>query len=234
MHRINDHNHFYLTEDRKQQPKEYFKFLVQQAAPILRSRSPRVLDIGCAAGDFLYYLRSSYPNARITGIDLEPQFTAKASQSLPGADFFVADVYSGSNLPAQKFDAVFMNGVNCYFQQVEPWVRHVVSLTEGSAYIFGAFNPEDLDVRAVVQRPGEDASMPWNLISQKSISLLLDRMGLAHRFTPWEMPVASTRTHEDPLRSWTVEMKDGRLLVINGMQIINRFAVLQIDVGAGV
>jgi SAM-dependent methyltransferase len=234
MLRINDHDRFYLTEDRKQQPKEYFKFLVQQAAPILCSRSPHVLDIGCAAGDFLYYLRSSYPNARIAGIDLEPEFTAKASHSLPGADFFVADVYSGSDLPAQKFDAVFMSGVNCYFPQVEPWVRHVVSLTKGSAYIFGGFNPEDLDVRAIVQRPGDDASMQWNLISQKSISLLLDRMGLQHRFTPWEMPIASPRIHEDPLRSWTVEMNDGRLLVINGMQIINRFAVLQIDVGAGV
>ena len=70
MLRINDHDRFYLTEDRRQQPKEYFKFLVQQAAPILCSRSPHVLDIGCAAGDFLYYLRSSYPNARIAGIDL--------------------------------------------------------------------------------------------------------------------------------------------------------------------
>jgi SAM-dependent methyltransferase len=233
MHRINDHNRFYLTEDRKQEPKEYFKFLVQQAAPILRSGSPRVLDIGCAAGDFLYYLRSTYPNARITGIDLEPEFTTKASQSLPGADFFVADVYSGSNLPAQKFDAVFMSGVSYLFPQFEPWVRHVVSLTEGSAYVFGVFNPEDLDVRAVVQRPGDDASTPWNVISQRSISLLLDRMRLAHRFIPWEMPFAIPRTHEDPLRSWTVEMSDGRYLVINGMQIVHRFAVLQIDVGVG-
>src|ERR1700730_17479330 len=109
MRPISEHIRFYIAEDRRQQPKEYFKFLVQQAAARLVSPSVRVLDVGCAAGDFLYYLRSLYPEASLTGIDVSPEFIAKAKENMPAADFLIADIYSGANLPANRFDVVFMS-----------------------------------------------------------------------------------------------------------------------------
>jgi SAM-dependent methyltransferase len=228
---IDDHNRFYISEDRRQQPREYFKFLVQQAQPRLAMASPRVLDIGCATGDFLYFLRTLYPDASLTGIDLEPEFVARASQAVPDADFTTADIFSGANLPADKFDLVFMSGFNYLFSQYEPWIRNVVSLTRYSAYVFGWFNPEDLDVRATVQRSGDNASStPWNLISRRSISLFLDSLHLRHQFIGWELPIANPRCKEDPIRSWTIEQKDGHFLVVNGTQMIQRFALLRIDV----
>lgn len=143
---------------------------------------------------------------------------------------FVADVYSGANLPANRFDIVFMSGVNLYFADFEPWLRNVISLTGGTAYVFGVFNPEDLDVRATVQRSGDkNSATPWNLISQKSISLFLDGVGVRNRFVGWEVPISIPRSHDDALRSWTIETNDGRFLVVNGTQILHRFAVLQID-----
>ena len=228
---ISEHNSFYLAEDRRQQPKEYFKFLLQQTVTRLASPTVRVLDIGCATGDFLYYVRSLYPKAELTGIDVSPEFTDKAKESVPDASFCVADIYSGTNLPANRFDVVFMSGVIYLFPEFEPWLRNIVSLTAGSAYIFGVFNPDDLDVRATVQRSTDKTSAtPWNVISRKSIGAFLDSIGMRYRFIDWEMPIPIPKSHEDPLRSWTIPTADGHLLVVNGMQIIHRFSVLQVDV----
>lgn len=230
MQPIGDHNRFYLAEDRRLEPKEYFKFLVEQAAGRLSKPPVRVLDIGCAAGELLYYLRSIYPHASLTGTDVTPQLLAKARQAVPDAEFVLSDIYSGANLPTEPFDVVFMSGVNYLFAQYEPWIRNLLPLTRHSAYVFGIFNPDDLDVRATVQRSGDPTSATgWNLISRKSISLFLDSLRVAHRFIEWELPLAIPRSHDDPIRSWSIETRDGRFLAINGMQIVHRFAALHID-----
>jgi SAM-dependent methyltransferase len=226
---IQNHNQFYLAEDRRQAPKEYFKFLVEQASHSLAAPSPKVLDIGCAAGDFLYYLRSLYPDARLTGIDTSDDFLKKAATAVPSARFLLADVYTGANLPDDLYDVVFMSGVHSYFADYEAWIRNLVSLTCGSAYVFGPFNPENLDVRATISRPGDETShVSWNQISQKSISAFLQRCGVDHSFKDWELPFENPRVHDDPMRSWTIGTAEGRYLIVNGTQMIQRLAVLRL------
>jgi trans-aconitate methyltransferase len=228
---IDKHNTFYLSEGRKDAPKEYFKFLADLVSNQLSLPSVRVLDIGCATGDFLYYLHSLHPQASLTGTDISPEFLAVAKDVVPNATFRIADISTGKNLPNEKFDIVFMNGVNYLFSDYGSYLRNIISLTARTAYVFGVFNPEDLDVFAHVKRSGDPASVTaWNLISRRSINLFLDGLDVKHRFIDWELTMANPRRHEDPIRSWTVATKEGNPLVVNGMQFIHRFAVLQIDV----
>ncbi len=221
---IAEHNRFYATEDRKTQPKEYFKFLTSLADPLL-TPGARVLDIGCATGEFLYYLESVYPGLHMTGMDIDEEFLDKAHKSVPKARFVQGNIQTNEGLPDTRFDVVFMAGVNYLFADPAPWLKNIVELTEGTAYVFGIFNPEDLDVRMMVSRSGSAEVQPWNLISQKSISCHLG--DISHRFIPWNMPIHNPRLHEDPLRSWTIP-SDGSYLIVNGMQMIQRFAALEI------
>lgn len=222
---IADHNRFYATEDRKTQPKEYFKFLASLAGPLLNPGAT-VLDIGCATGEFFHYLRSLFPGLCMTDVDTDEEFLGKAHKLNPEATFLRGDIQPGKGIPTGTFDVVFMAGVNYLFADPAPWLRNICALTKGKAYVFGVFNPEDLDVRMMVSRPGSAEVQPWNLISQKAISLCLGNT--LHRFIPWNLPIANPRVYDDPLRSWTIPSGDG-YLVINGMQIIHRFAVLEID-----
>jgi trans-aconitate methyltransferase len=57
----------------------------------------------------LYYLSSLYPEASLSGIDGSPEFIARAKENIPAADFLIADIYSGANLPTNRFDIVFMS-----------------------------------------------------------------------------------------------------------------------------
>jgi SAM-dependent methyltransferase len=228
-YKIDDHNHFYLDEDRRRKPREFFKFMVQLAEPQLSIKS-RVLDVGCAAGEFLYYLNSLYPHLNLAGIDVSSNFLVKAKNNVPDARFSVGDIYTGEGLPEERFDVVFMSGVNYLFPEYEPWLRNLISITKGSAYVYGVFNPEDLDVHATVRRAGDkSSSTQWNLISERSIGVFLDSLNVRHRFFRWTLPLENPRTHPDPMRSWTIETKNSERLVINGTQIVHRLAILQIE-----
>jgi SAM-dependent methyltransferase len=230
MHTIEQHNYFHLNEDPRGTPKEFFKFLVRLAEPQLSTEST-VLDVGCATGAFLYHLRSLYPALSLAGMDVSPDFIAKAKQILPEARFSVGDICTGTQLPTERFDIVFMNGVNYLFAEYESWLRSLVSLTKGVAFVYGVFNFEDLDVYSIVRRSGDKtSSTPWNLISEKSISLFLESLNVRHEFFRWSLPIENPRVHADPMRSWTIETKDSGFLVVNGTQMIHPFAALRIDV----
>jgi ubiquinone/menaquinone biosynthesis C-methylase UbiE len=66
----------YLHEDRYETPKEYFKFIDTFFA--CQAHTESVLDVGCATGEFLYFLRKKYASLRCHGIDIVPELLAKA------------------------------------------------------------------------------------------------------------------------------------------------------------
>jgi trans-aconitate methyltransferase len=144
MYEIERHNQFSMDENPRRPPKELFKFLVQLAEPQLTAGAT-VLDVGCACGAFLYYLRSLYPALSLTGMDVSPDFIAKAIEAVPDAYSWVGDIRLPEQLPKERFDVVFMIGVHYLFSDYEPWLRNLLSLTKRSAYICGIFNCEDLD-----------------------------------------------------------------------------------------
>lgn len=234
MRQISDHNSCYLTENRKDKPREYFKFLRTLAAEeLVVNPAARVLDVGCANGEFLYYLCQHHPKIQASGIDVSGEALAIAGELLPAGRFSVGNIQTGENVPDEQFDLVFMNGVNYLLSDHKRWLRNLVSRCHGKVYVFGVFNPEDLDFSAVVVRPDDNgSSISWNLVSQKSISRFLDDTwpGIAHRFHNWEVPVDVPRVHEDPMRCWTFLTDGGRRLQINGLQIVHTLAVLEIEV----
>ena len=52
---VRTHDKFYLKEDRKHTPKEYFKFVVDKLPFSLNNK--KVLDVGCGDGTLMEYLK---------------------------------------------------------------------------------------------------------------------------------------------------------------------------------
>jgi SAM-dependent methyltransferase len=235
---IRDHDEFYLKEDRKDKPKEYFKFISSVTAPHLDAlASPRILDIGCATGDFLYYMAGLYPKANLHGIDVMPQLLQRAASELPHATLSEGNICDAATLPRQQFDAVFMNGVHSIFDDVKPWLENFVQLIDGSAngrgYIFGIFNPEPFDVRVKARSADDPQDGPWqagwNCFSTKTFSNILEALGVhSHRFHPWTIGIDVPRHEDDPLRSWSFQYLDGSRGIINGTQVMHHFMLLEI------
>ena len=81
---IRDHDKFYLNEDRKLNTKEYFKFIVNHSSEFINyvPHNLSILDIGCATGDFVFYLSKTFPQAKLVGIDVMQDLLERAKNEI--------------------------------------------------------------------------------------------------------------------------------------------------------
>ena len=231
----------YLKENRKKNTKEYFKFINGKASVLIRStKKPRILDVGCATGDFLYYLSQLYPEAELCGVDILPELIDRAKSEVPVAKFFPGDIFSGRNLPGKKFDFVFMNGVHPVVTPEESdlddykvWFDNLLKLTGkgGWVFVFGIFNPNEADavIKMRVSKRGSPWLLGWNLVSKKTIGDFLKRKNLKFKFYDFQIRKDIKKHKEDPLRSWTVPLKNGSRMIMNGAGIVYTLSLLAIE-----
>lgn len=210
--------------------------MIRIAGPHLRKFArPEILDIGCATGDFLYYLHMLYPNASLTGCDILPELLKRAKREVPQAKYIRGDIYTGKGMPKNKFDAVFLLAVHSIFDDVGPWLDSLLRVVKpaGRVYVFGLFNPEDIDMvmRVRYAKPGSRYQRGWNTISQKTVLEHLGKRGARGTFHRYVIGLDVPRHKDDPLRSWTFKLKNGERAIINGTQILHQFYFLEIIPG---
>ena len=128
MEAVRTHDKLYLKENRKLSPKESFKFIYSHSKKFIQGiENPRILDIGCATGDFLYYLSTKFPNAKLMGMDLMPDLIEVARKEVPKCEFILGNIQEDSQFQAEKFDAIFMVGVHPIFDECQPWIKNIIS-----------------------------------------------------------------------------------------------------------
>lgn len=235
---IRNHDKMYLSENRKHQPKEYFKFISSKAKEhINKYKAPKLLDIGCATGDFLFYLNSQYPNATITGIDVMDELLDRAKKEVEDCTFINGNICKEETLPQNKYNAVFMNGVHSIFDDIGLWLDNAISLVEknGKLFIFGIFNPADIDVlvksKYSEQHPDDPWESGWNCFSKKSFQNYLERNGISsYNFYEFNIDIDIPKTPNDPLKSWTFMYNNNTRGVINGTMILHQFYLLEVTI----
>ncbi|MDD5618127.1 MAG: class I SAM-dependent methyltransferase [Candidatus Omnitrophica bacterium] len=223
----------YLNEDRRDRPKECFKFIAREAHQFIKKiKNPKIVDVGCATGEFLYYLSKIYPQGQFTGIDIVPQLIKRAKNNVRDAKFLIGDIYTGRGLPNNKFDVVFCTGVASIFDNYKPFLDNLLKICnkDGRIYIFTFFNPEDVDVLVKVRYSGEKGAWQagWNIFSKKTIGNYLDAKGLFYIFKDWKINIDLPKSKVDSLRSRTLKLKDGTRLVTIGAQLMLHFYLLEI------
>lgn len=230
------HDKLYLSEDRKDNPKEYFKFIVSKSNKYFSVYDDfNILDVGCATGDFLYYMGSQYPNAKLNGIDVMDDLLESAKVNVPNCNFNKGDICEKNTLPKNSYDAVFINGVHSIFDDIEDWLGNALNLVSrnGKLFVFGIFNKEDVDVLVRVKYSHQSTDDPWqsgwNCFSVKSFENCLGRKSInSFCFHEFILPIDIPK-QDDPLRSWTFKYSDQTRGTINGSMILHNFMLLEIS-----
>ena len=225
------HDKFYLEEDRRGNPKQYFKFVLENTSLDLNDR--KVIDIGCATGDFLYFLNEKFPNAILHGADIDEDLLLKAKERVPDIKkLFRLDI---SNLKKEigSFDVVYMLGVHSIFDDLN-WlnsVKKILKDKDSRAYIFGIFNPDNIDVilRARKSKSIGDWETGWNVFSKSTIEGFMENNNLRHKFVDFDLDIDIDKNKNDPMRSWTIKTDSKSRIVINGLCLMHYFSLLEVS-----
>ena len=170
---LRNHDKFYLNENRKDTPKEQFKFLFKKSVEGKKFTDLKICDVGCATGDFLYYLSNSIKDAEFFGIDIREDLLTKAKQEVSNCDFILGDISESKTLPKKQFDIVYMTGVLSIFDDYERILENFLELIKpkGIGYIFGIFNSYDIDALIKIRNSNYQTGWEsgWNLFSKSSM-----------------------------------------------------------------
>jgi len=224
---------FYIKEDHFTEPKEYFKEALKIIQSRLSGTETSMLDIGCAAGDFLRYVHSECPSVNLHGMDAFAGVLDEARARVPGAVFHQGDMNEGAVFAGgQKFDVVTMLGVLSIFSH-EQWIRNFCSLMErdGFGLIFGMINPYPYDVFVRLRNQKGENEYGWNSWSAATLTREFGALGYKVEIEHWTPPIDVSFRPEDPLRSWSLDLRDGGKIIANGSRMIHDFAFVRVSPG---
>lgn len=215
-------------------PKEIFKF-IESLAFKKKRKNLKILDVGCAAGHFLYYLKKKNPDNNFTGIDTIKPLLIKAKKKLPSCIFKKKTVLNSGSFKPKIFDIIFMLGVHSIFSDFKKPLKNIFKWSSKNAeiFIFGRFNPFPADVFTYFKYSNDFRKKNFeagsNNFSIKSVSnfLIKQKRIKSFSFIKFEMPY-DLNIKKDPIRSWTVKDSNGKRLMINGLGLIQNQYVIKI------
>lgn len=224
----------YLKENRYDDPKSIFKFLLAKAvSQELIFADTKVCDIGCAAGEFLHHILRYHDSIKALGLDLSPELIVKAKKMVPKAEFITGSLFDFDLIPNQSQDVVFMNGVHSSLADIDAALKALIRITApgGHIFVFGIMNPYPIDVSMRYKFTASDGDLTDFFVhSCSTVSNCLDAvLGEGkHSFSKYELDVDVPYSPEDPFRSWTFKDEHGKRILTNGLSALIQCYVLEI------
>ena len=217
MNQNEQENAFYASEDRRNNPKEYFQLINSVLNEV---KWDSLCDVGCATGDFLWYIQKQNGiSKRLVGIDPFDKLRNIAESRLSNCKFYKGDIWSGEGIPEEKYDIVCMSGVLYLFDDFKRPIENLMKITKtgGTIIIFGQFNSHDChtDVHFKLKdREGKIVVYSINEISEWLIA-----KHFCYKFIPFKIKSIIEEKKDDPIRSYTVPLKDMTNGLISGLDL---------------
>jgi SAM-dependent methyltransferase len=191
-----------------------------------------VLDLGCARGEFLYYMSQKFKYTKLFGIDYSDNLIAQAKVFYGLKDIANFQVGSAEEFELdEKFEIITMIGVLSYFDDPRNSIRQIKNhlAKDGTAFIFGFFNDYDVDVhiRYRNNKYFNTFESGWNYHSLETIQKVLLELNLVlvdvHNFnTSFDIG-----KNADPARSWHIDTSEGKKFT-NGLGLLFDLRALEI------
>lgn len=220
----------YLKENRYEEPKEITKSLLTHIPNNLYSKENiKILDIGCAAGEFLYHCDKTFKNPKLTGLDVVKELLEKAKIHVPNGHFFSASIEEKDVLEKEEYDLITMVGVLSIFDNPEPPIINCLNALKpnGTLIIGGSFNENPIDTLIKYKRSsveGAEWESGWNNFSKETMETITKRnySNVNIEWHDFKLPFKIEK-QEDPMRSWTENYKDNPNFLVNGANILIDF-----------
>src|SRR5882724_3952960 len=164
----------YLKNKRFTTPKENFK----QIASILNlaevGGKTSLLDIGCATGEFLYYVRHLNENIMLNGIEFSETLVNESLELLSENNINIS-VGDANNLLAvddNSYDFVTTIGVTSIFDDFRPSFNEMIRVAKPQSLCLNHMLLNEMDIDVIIRYLKPDYSVQesgWNKFSIKSV-----------------------------------------------------------------
>ncbi len=226
----------YLVSQNALEPKRIFKF----TADILQAKNlgPEcsILDLGCAAGEFLAYVNSRFNGIELHGIDLQPELLTVARLSVPKAQFHVGSVLSIPPELHGRFDIVTGIGVMGVFDDVElkAYLKNVAACLKpagGRMLLVEPYNEYGFDLVVAHRKRAESIAGPWergnSIYSMETVMEILENSASEFIFHPFDIGM-ELRPQVDKQRTWTISTASKNYQLINGAKLMMDIYALEV------
>ena len=225
MTELYKHPEHYLNND-YENPKELFKFIGGIAEQYLdKERVNSILDVGCAKGEFLYYIKNRFQDCQmdLTGVDFS-ETLLNLARSFPGLDGVEFIQSRAEKFETEKqYDLVIATAIISYFEEPQEFLDKLFKAVKhgGVAIVTSGFATAEFDVMVRFRRfdePEAEWLGGWSPLSIKGLERIACEYGKTLTPVKFDLPF-SLEPQTDPLRSWTLDTADGQKFV-NGLNQI--------------
>lgn len=186
---------------------------------ILKKNNVRsVLDIGCAAGDFLSFLPSSIEG---TGVDISAELIGLARQRVQRhtISFLKKDILKSRE--RKKFDAVTIIGTLHTFLDFRPLLDRALKLSSNLIIVHSPFNDAPVDAQHFHREQQDKTYMcAYSIFAKKTIETYLKSKGKKFTWIPFEMSRTLVKNDEYPIRNYHITLSTGERYLTNGIGIL--------------
>lgn len=224
-------DYIYLKENYYDNPKEIFIFLGKLIDKC--SLKNNILDIGCARGEFLYYLNKIFTETKFTGIDYSKNLIDEAKKNLSLFNNINFENSSGENFKLnKKYDVITLLGVLSYFDDLYKILENIeLHLNDcGKVFILGFFNKYDIDVRISYRdnKRFSNFESGWNYHSLENIKKVLSTLGMKiNNIHNFELSFHMEQQKDDFCRAWHINTDLGKMYT-NGLGLLYNLEVIEI------
>ena len=215
-------------EDRYEKPKEMIKQIVsllELDSLSKKSNDIKLLDIGSATGEFLYYIRKINSEITLDGIEFSDKlvFHSKNFLSRFKINFTQGDANDLNFIPDKKYDFVTSLGVTSIFDDFKPAYSEMIRVAKDGAVCINTMLVNEGDVDVIIKYKTQNSNTyesGWNKFSITSINNFLLQHNRIKKveFIKHTLPFDLAK-QEDPMRSWTKMSEEGNRIFWNGLNM---------------
>ncbi len=227
----------YNKKGRYEEPKEIFKEIVKKLHNSIDDKKTySVLDVGCANGEFLYFLKQNFPNWKLNGYDMTESFvkSGKSFAGLNGVNLQTKDLF---DIKDEKYDLTFCIGTFQIFHDIQKPLSKLLEITNDKGFIMieSLFNKHDIDVRLEFSdNTKEEMKGIWrsdfNQHSYYAIKKFLNNRVRSFEFDELPMVVELPFNSQTPSTfAFTFKDQKGNNIITNGLNLILNSTLLTIQ-----
>ena len=208
------HDEIYLKSNRYKKPKESFKLLYKILKKKLsNNKNYRLLDVGCANGELLFFLHQKFSNIEFCGIDVRNDLIKLAKKKCSSDIYFKRLDYTQNQNFNKKFDIIISSGVIGIFDNLDIFFKNIKKnmRKKTTLFLFSNFNNYDFDIFSAykdLNSKNNNYQSGWNIWSIKTIKKYFKKKKIIKHLFNIKFDVRQNK--KDLVRTWTIKINKKR------------------------